>query len=363
VTSVDQVSATVTDVHYTPDASSVMSSGTVQGGTNGDQWVNTSSGNQVNSWAAGVWTPITWNATNIIQAGTITATQILAGTITASQIAAGIVLAGVVNGTTIMGATLIADGTSGEILVYSGTPAAGNLIGSWSGASGTDAQGNGYPAGLGVLIGGLILENQGSAPAGTSGASTFYSSTAGRPRYLAASSQDSILELSEVNVGIQSIGNNTSPVIASASKTIAANAFSQSSELEIDCHMSGHSGTSASNTLNVALYADGLNTGAQFTMGATAFPAVNQTFDMWVSFRLSVQTGGSSGAAHITAVGNQANSSGNRNPANSTVVGANLDAWPVDLTASHLYQVYAWWGGAASGQAMNTYRTKFAIRL
>jgi len=49
------------------------------------------------------------------------------------------VSAGIIEGTQI-----IASGASGEILVYSGTPAAGNLIGSVSGAAGTDAQGNAY---------------------------------------------------------------------------------------------------------------------------------------------------------------------------------------------------------------------------
>src|SRR5262249_19879422 len=151
VTSVEQVGSGLTNVHFTPDATGVMSSGTVHGGTNGDTWVNTSAGNQLNQWGAGVWTALQWDATQVI----------VASTITAAQIAAGIVIAGVVDGTVIQGATLIADGSSGEILVYSGTPALGNLIGSWSGASGTDAQGNTFPAGLAVEQGALILFNQG----------------------------------------------------------------------------------------------------------------------------------------------------------------------------------------------------------
>jgi hypothetical protein len=42
--------------------------------------------------------------------------------------------------------------TSG-IFIYNGTPAAGNLIGSWAGATGTDAFGNAYPQGLNVTEG------------------------------------------------------------------------------------------------------------------------------------------------------------------------------------------------------------------
>ena len=43
---------------------------------------------------------------------------------------------------------IVADGTSGKILVYSGPPAAGNLIISVSGAGGTDSYGNTYVQGI-----------------------------------------------------------------------------------------------------------------------------------------------------------------------------------------------------------------------
>jgi hypothetical protein len=75
-------------------------------------------------------------------------TLIQAGSITASQIAAGIIIAGIVDGTTITGAQIVADGSSGNFLVYSGTPAAGNLIASMSPLGGTDSYGNHYPSGL-----------------------------------------------------------------------------------------------------------------------------------------------------------------------------------------------------------------------
>jgi len=74
--------------------------------------------------------------------------NIAANSITATLIAAGTILAGAVDGTTITGAQIIADGLSGQILVYSGTPAYGNLIGAWSTSAGDDIYGNPYPAGL-----------------------------------------------------------------------------------------------------------------------------------------------------------------------------------------------------------------------
>lgn len=75
---------------------------------------------------------------------------IQAGTITATQIAAGTIFAGIVNGTLIQGATLLADGSSGELLVYSTTPALGDLIMSVSAVSSTDAQGNHFGGGVNI---------------------------------------------------------------------------------------------------------------------------------------------------------------------------------------------------------------------
>jgi hypothetical protein len=88
-----------------------------------------------------------------VAAGQVNGLLIAADTITANQIAVGIILAGIVNGTTIEGAQFVAYGTTGEVLVYSGTPAVGNLVGSWSATAGNDAAvtggaGNNYPAGL-----------------------------------------------------------------------------------------------------------------------------------------------------------------------------------------------------------------------
>ena len=86
-----------------------------------------------------------------IAANTITAAQIAAATITGTQIAASISLTSPsITGGTITGGSFIADGSSGEILVYSGTPASGNLVGGWSAVAFTDSHGNAVPAGLSV---------------------------------------------------------------------------------------------------------------------------------------------------------------------------------------------------------------------
>lgn len=83
-----------------------------------------------------------------IAAGTITAAQLAANTITAAQIAAGVVVAGIVDGTIITGAQLVADGDGGQILVYGGDAEAGDLVGSWSSVEAVDQYGNAIPPAL-----------------------------------------------------------------------------------------------------------------------------------------------------------------------------------------------------------------------
>lgn len=355
VTSIDQVGGGLTNVHYTPDATGVMSTGTVQGGTNGDQWVNTSAGNQVNQWGAGVWNAITWNAANVIQASTITA----------AQIAAGVIIAGVVDGTTIMGAQIIADGSSGQFLVYSGTPALGNLIGSWSGASGTDAQGNAYPAGLAVEIGGLVLFNQGSAPSAVSGASSIFSSTAGRLKYLSSAGNESAIDRSNVNISQFTQGNSITPAAVSAALSYLAGEASQSSEYEIEIEGAVTWSTGTQQVLNFALYADGLNWAGQQTIGASALP-VSGGGHYWVRYLWSCTTSGASGLFVVNTTGVLGITTANRNFQLGTGAGLGNQSLAVslDTTVSHTFEIRAWWGVAATGgQTLTTYRTKIGRRM
>lgn len=368
VTSVDQQSATVTNVHYTPDASSVMSTGTVQGGTNGDMWINTSAGNQLNQWGAGVWNAIAWNAANVIQASTITASQIAAGAIIAGKIAAG-----AIDGMTITGAQIIADGTSGEVLVYSGTPALGNLIGSWSGGGGTDAQGNTFHTGLEVEIGGLVLDNQSSTPAATSGASTFFSSSAGRPRYLSQTGANSILERSEVNVSqfTPSPGNTTAAQISAQLAYQAGEGLTSSEfEIEIDSIVSGPTGGSGGGpTLTFGLAVDGTVLGAQFSLGGVMFNNTSSLkFVLTARFRMAIIGAGVSGTVIMAAectYWDQALNAGNQ----AVTTGGNINASSggttktFDSTSSHTLQVMSNWGSTTyTGHGITTYRTRLTRR-
>lgn len=116
----------------------------------GDLWYDATTGYALKSWNGTAWLPYQFG-TNAIAAGSITAELIAADTITARQIASGTVVAGIVDGTTISAATF--EGTNwienpnGSFL-YSGTPAAGNLVASVSPFTGVDSFGNNYIHGL-----------------------------------------------------------------------------------------------------------------------------------------------------------------------------------------------------------------------
>jgi hypothetical protein len=62
-------------------------------------------------------------------------------------------------GATVIARRVIVFGPGEGIFIYSGTPALGNLIGSWAGVAGVDQFGNSYPAGLDVDEGSLEVSD------------------------------------------------------------------------------------------------------------------------------------------------------------------------------------------------------------
>jgi hypothetical protein len=190
-------------VSLSPDSQLVTISSTAPATpNNGDIWINSTTG-LISQWESGAWQPTTFNATDVIQAGTIISSLIQAGTIVASNIAAntitgsniaantisagelvsGIVVAGIVNATTITGAQFIATGTSESYMAYSGTPTTGNLLVSISGVSGTDAYSNSFPQGLQV-VGSLVLgTTSGSSPSASPIGTTIWSDAVGVPAF------------------------------------------------------------------------------------------------------------------------------------------------------------------------------------
>jgi hypothetical protein len=150
---------------------------------------------------------------------TITGGNIAAGTITASLLAAGIVVAGIVDGTLIEAAQFVAYASNGAILVYSGVPGPGNLVGSWSAEAGEDTHGNSYPAGLSVTNGsgqGTLLNStelvfQGAGEVSPGFLACQASSGGSRPLVIFTSPTDDALTAQVLMYGQASGG--TSPLI------------------------------------------------------------------------------------------------------------------------------------------------------
>jgi hypothetical protein len=342
----------------------------------GDIWIASATG-LISQWNGTTWVPFKFDGTAAIQAASITAASIAAstivasniagGTITAALLAAGIVVAGIVNGTTITGATIVADGTAGEILVYSGVPASGNLIGSWSGSSGTDGSGNPYAQGLEIKSGGLVLDNQASGPTAVSAASVIYSSTGGRPRYLSAAGADSIIERSTVNVSQFTVGNTATLTNIAAPLGYLASEAALSSEFEIE--ISGNGSPAASGGITTSqlvfdLLMDGVSMGASPTIGAT-FWQLGTFFAYTLRFFISVTAAGASGTAAVNSDGS-ISWSANKTSGDSTTLNAIATGVAVDWTANHTFQVKARWtvatGTGSGSQQLTTYRTKLTRR-
>jgi len=212
VTNISPVVSGQSTVTFSPAASSAFAtSDALTGGTPANMWFNSGNGYQLSVWGDGVWDLVQLGGAaiangaitgtqiaadtitgSLIQAGTITGTLIAANTITASNLVASIVVAGIVDSTTINTATLqsavingglitgaqfIADGSSGQILIYTSRPTTGNLAVSLSAVSGTDGYSNPYGSGLEIISTGgskIQLYDSGTAAvmAGPSGAAS-----------------------------------------------------------------------------------------------------------------------------------------------------------------------------------------------
>jgi hypothetical protein len=296
-----------------------------------------------------------------IAANTITASNIAAGTITAGLLAASIVVAGIVNGTTITGATLVADGSSGEVLVYSGTPAAGNLIGSWSGASGTDVSGNSYPQGL--MAQSLTLPNQSSAPSAFTGASGIYTDSSGGAHLLSSSGQDMVMDRSLTDSMSYSCLNTSSPPTF----------YEMTDQWEIyagdanpaTCYIleTWGNGTWGAQSATFALSFNGGLGGAVLSTGIGGTLAASGAAISW-SIRLIIRitNTGTSGLMHAHMSGSFQPTAGNRQP------GAGIEAEQdqlnlgINTTVSNTVAIAAAFNSNVSGQIMQSWGNMFTRR-
>lgn len=299
-----------------------------------------------------------------IAANTITASQIASGTITAGLLAAGIIKAGIIDGTSVSAQTYLCTGSTGEFLAYSGTPALGNLINAIAGSAAGDSFGNNWPAGFFGQQ--LTLANQASAPPSFAGASVFYSSVAGRPRYLNSAGTDAVLERSVINTSQFTVGNVTTPGAISALMNVLANEGDQSSEWEIEASGSASFGTAANHNLDFRLFKDGAayaTAGTQLNAMtlAAAIVGTGISIAFVVTFRVSYI---GSSLANLEAQGFWRDQNATTLSAtNAGVMGGNAQNLSWDPTVSHTLEVRASWGTAQAGQSLTTFRTKMVRRM
>jgi hypothetical protein len=354
-----------------------------------DLWFDGSNGYELKKWSGSAWVAFQFGTNSIaagaivaasIAANTITAAQIAAGTITATQIAAltiaaaqitantitaskiaahtitvtelqsGIVVAGIVDATTILGATVIADGSSGEILIYSGTPALGNLVASISGAAGTDGSGNPYASGVEIQSGGLVLDDQASAPAAVSGASTLYTSAEGRLRYKSSSGNDLVLDRSVLDLTNVSMSTQTTPVRMSSILNYLADEASVGSEYEIEIDGTCTS-PSTSGVFQFDIFAGGVTFGAGSGVGlGLVLCTVSRVFAWTLRYRLTVEAIGAGGSLKGANTGN--------NQTSGTLNNIRVNA-AFDTTVSQALAIYCDWASVTgTGHSAITYRTK-----
>jgi hypothetical protein len=297
-----------------------------------------------------------------IAAETITAGEIAAGTILASNLEAGIVVATIVDGTTITGASLVADGTNGEVLIYSGTPASGNLIGAWSGGGGTDGFANSYP--LGLMGKALTLPNLSSAPSAFSGASELYTDSQGGAHLLSSSGQDLVLDRSMASSVSYNLPNSTSPVVYKAI-TDAWEIYPNDPEVSTTYILeTWGNGTWGGQTLLFALSVNGGLGGAVLSTTIGGVAGLNSGDGISFTIRLIVRftTIGSSGVFHAHFSGTFGDTSNNRTPALSTCIEQDQSSIGLNTTVSNTLAIAAGWGSNVSGQNLQSYGNMFTRR-
>jgi hypothetical protein len=351
VTSLDPPSGGNVNVHFQPDASSAMISGTVNGATNGDEWINSSGGNQINKWVNGAWVSISFNAANVITTGTIVA----------SLMVAGIVVAGIVDATVVQAASFLAVGSSGEFLAYSGTPSSSNLVFSISGMAGTDAFSTAYAQGAEVHIGGLVLDNQASPPSSVSGASVIYSGSGGRLRFINQSNIDLVLDRSVLDLTNFSMGTQTIPHILSSTINYIADEAQVGSEYEIECDGTYTTPAGTSATFTFDFFLDGVTLGSTATTVGTVINQTGLTYAFTVRWRITVNATGAGGTVTVAVDGGITRKGVNIGGTTSQLATINnivaSDAF--DTTANHSLAMYCNWSSTVgTGHSAIVYRTK-----
>jgi hypothetical protein len=244
------------------------------------------------------------------------------------------------------------------LFFYSGVPANGNLVLAITAASGNDTFGNAYPQGL--MAQQLTLPNQAITPPAFAGASVYYTSIFGRPKFLSSSGVISNLARTDINVSQFTQGASITPATVSSTLSYIGGEGTQSSEyeLEIDGTIITTSGATAA-TLSFGVAIDGTIQGGQFTIGSVFLPIGSKGFTYTIRGRVTITGVGIANIVtdgQISAAG--VNAGGSTTPVPTIAVGAVGTGKTFDSTINHSIQIFAFWGSVQAGEALTTFRTR-----
>ena len=313
--------------------------------------------------------------------------------------------------------SLVLFGSDGELLVYSGTPANGNLIASVSGASGTDDESNTYPAGLRITgtsggsvtidptansgipyvqftpkgathinfppqayAGGINLgaanevealyltSGQSQSAANTNSALQLFSDAAnsstggayvnfvidGANTSLTSTVVNGYLPVTQTDTGTNTAGNTT-PVDISHAYTIPANDASVGTVYEIEVPFTG---TWEGTVLNLGAEFNGSTFVNITPVIASAF-TTGHGFVGTMRIKFTVTAVGSSGTVNLDLDGTVTDSSVDRGPSTSFTLNGHHSGQTLNTTVSNTVALAAEWVSNAGAPSVAGITSKF----
>jgi hypothetical protein len=274
------------------------------------------------------------------------------------------VTVGSITGTTFTGTNFILN--SSGFFFYNGAPALGTLSTSIAPTAGTDTFGNVYPAGIGLEQGGLVLFNQGSAPATISGAGIVYEDSSGRLRYKNNFGVDFVVDRCAFNLSNHTMNTQTLPTQMSAAMQYQAGEAVVGSEYEVQIDGTFQGPTGASSAFTFDIFKDGAAfvSGTAVTVGTVVVGTAQNTYAFTVKFRVVCNGTGVTANVNIVSEGtiaikgaNQGNSQTFCNLNGITVNGT------MDTTVAHSFAIFCNWSSTTgTGHSAISYMTKFTRR-
>lgn len=292
---------------------------------------------------------------------------------------------------------VIIAGPNGQLLVYTPTPAFGNLIASIRAQSGTDPFGNAMLSGIVGYshAGGTYFAVQNGA-SGSAALTSYYSAASAAGPYtlqgFIEASGGTMAVISEGALALQtggsagaitetlssglsggapvsqftrsalSAGNDASAHDITSAWTIPAHDADNGALYVIETFVTASTGATAAESLTLGLDLNGGGTLVPLATLGAAFngSAVSTTYGIHVRLIVVPGAGSSASNAQITLLGSLGDESANRLATNSANMSGHSNTTAFTTTVSNTIALYAQWGGAGgTGQSAGTSWSEF----